>query len=76
MWLLSGNTAPSHKTINEFRRDKLGAVIEKMFYQFVEILYELGEVSFENVFPDGTKIEASENRYTFPATVPRVGRNA
>jgi len=45
MWLLAGNPAPSHKTISEFRRHKLGAVIEKLFYQFVEILYELGEVS-------------------------------
>jgi len=64
-WLLAGNPAPSHKTINEFRKHRLGGVIEKLFYQFVEILYELGEVSLENIFPDGTKIEANANRYTF-----------
>ena len=65
MWLLAGNPAPSHKTINEFRKHRLGGVVEKLFYQFVEILHELGEVSLENIFPDGTKIEANANRYTF-----------
>ena len=28
-------------------------------------LYELNEISFKNVFVDGTKIEANANRYTF-----------
>ena len=65
MWLLAGNPAPSHKTINEFRKHKLGNAAEKIFYRFVETLYELGEVSLENIFPDGTKIEANANRYTF-----------
>jgi transposase len=65
MWLLAGNESPSHKTINDFRKHRLGGVVEKLLYQFVEILHELGEVSFENAFPDGTKIEANANRYTF-----------
>ena len=65
MWLLAGNVAPSHKTLNEFRKHRIGGVVEKLFYQFVEILHELGEVSLENIFPDGTKIEANANRYTF-----------
>ena len=65
MWILAGNPAPSHKTINEFRKHRLEGVVEKLFYQFVEILYELGEVSLENMFQDGTKIEANANRYTF-----------
>ena len=45
MWLLAGNAAPSHKTINEFRKHRLSSVVEKLFYQFVEILHSLGEVS-------------------------------
>jgi len=65
MWLLSGNPAPSHKTINEFRKHRLSNVVEKLFYQFVEILHNVGEVKLENIFPDGTKIEANANRYTF-----------
>ena len=28
-------------------------------------LYRLGEINFENIFIDGTKIEAAANRYTF-----------
>ena len=39
--------------------------MERLFYQFVEILCELGEVKYENVFVDGTKLEANANRYTF-----------
>ena len=35
------------------------------FYQFVEKLYEMGEVKFKNLFVDGTKIEANANRYTW-----------
>jgi transposase len=65
MWLLAGNPAPSHKTINEFRKHRLSGVVEKLFYRFIEILYEVGEVSLLNIFPDGTKIEANANRYTF-----------
>jgi transposase len=65
MWLLSGNAAPSHKTINEFRKHRLGEAVEKLHYQFVVMLHEIGEVSLENGFPDGTKIEANANKYTF-----------
>jgi transposase len=65
MWLLEGDTPPSHSTINRFRKDRLGEIIESLFYQFVQKLCELGEVKYENVFLDGTKIEANANRYTF-----------
>lgn len=65
MWLLEGEAAPDHTTINRFRKDRLGKIMEKLFYQFVKILYELGEVKYENMFLDGTKIEANANRYTF-----------
>jgi transposase len=65
MWLLEGQDAPSHSTLNRFRKERLGEVIKGLFYQFVRILHELGEVKYENAFPDGTKIEANANRYTF-----------
>ena len=39
--------------------------MEGLFYQFVQILCELDEVKHENVFLDGTKLEANANRYTF-----------
>jgi transposase len=65
MWLLGGESAPDHTTINRFRKDRLGEIMESLFYQFVKILCELSEVTYENTFFDGTKLEANANRYTF-----------
>lgn len=65
MWLLNGEPAPSHATISRFEDEKLSKVIEGLFYQFVNKLYEMGEVKFKNIFVDGTKIEAYANKYTF-----------
>ena len=65
MWLLNGEPAPSHATISRFQDERLTEAIEGLFYQFVEKLYELGEVKFKNLFVDGTKIEAYANKYTF-----------
>ena len=33
--------------------------IEDLFYQMVQHLHSIGEVKFENLFVDGTKIEAN-----------------
>jgi len=65
MWLLGGEPVPDHTTINRFRKERLGEAVESLFYQLVQKLCELGEVKYENVFQDGTKIEANANRYTF-----------
>ena len=65
MWLLNGEPAPSHATISRFQDDKLSEVIEGLFFQFVEKLYQMGEIKFKNLFVDGTKIEAYANKYTF-----------
>ena len=65
MWLLAGEPVPDHSTINRFRKERLGVAMEGLFYQFVQKLCELGEVKYENIFQDGTKIEANANRYTF-----------
>jgi len=65
MWLLEGEPAPDHTTISRFRKDRLGEIIESLFYQFIKTLHEVGEVKYENVFQDGSKIEANANRYTF-----------
>ena len=64
MWLLNGEPAPSHATISRFEDGRLSGVIEGLFYQFVEKLYEMGEIKFKNLFVDGTKIEAYANKYT------------
>ena len=65
MWLLNGEPAPSHATISRFQDERLKEVMEGLFYQFVEKLYEMKEIEFKYLFVDGTKIEANANRYTF-----------
>ncbi len=65
MWLLAGEPAPSVATIKRFQSEKLSEAIEGLFYQFVNKLYEIGEIKFKNLFVDGTKIEAYANKYTF-----------
>ena len=64
MWLLDGFGAPDHSTISRFRQ-KMGEQIERVFYAVVKYLLNMKEISGENLFIDGTKIEANANRYTF-----------
>lgn len=64
-WLLAGSPAPDHSTIDRFRHIYAAAAIEGLFYQMVNVLYSAGEISYKNVFIDGTKMEADANRYSF-----------
>ena len=64
-WLLEGYPVPDHNTICRFRTERLTACLQDIFVKFAELLYDEGEIAFENVFIDGTKIEASANKYTF-----------
>jgi len=65
MYLLGREAAPDHSTIARFRSVRLTGVIEDLFRQFNELLRQSGELSCENLFIDGTKIEANAGRYTF-----------
>ena len=65
IWLLNGEPVPDHTTISRFQNGKLCGAIEDLFFQFIMKLHEMGEIDFENIFIDGTKIEANANRYTF-----------
>jgi transposase len=65
MWLLEGNTVPDHNTIDRFRRERLSLCLEDLFAQFVEKLYQMDEIAFENLYIDGTKLEANANKYSF-----------
>jgi transposase/RNase P subunit RPR2 len=65
MWLLNGQKAPDHTTISRFRKRLGNGIAEDLFYQLVQKLKSLDEIQFENLFVDGTKIEANANRYTF-----------
>jgi len=65
-WLLQCYNAPDHATISRFRKEYISdEVIEDLFYQQINYLANSKEILFENVFIDGTKIEANANRYTF-----------
>ena len=65
MYLLGREPAPDHSTIARFRSGRLSGVVEDMFRQLVELLRENGEISGEDLFIDGSKLEASAGRYTF-----------
>ena len=64
-WLLQGQKPPTHNSIARFRSNKLLTCIDNLFNQLVAKLADLNEIKFENIFIDGTKIEANANRYTF-----------
>lgn len=64
MWL-SGNSTPDFRTINMFRGKRLKDDIQKLFADIVLMLQELGYLSLDIQYIDGTKIESASNRYTF-----------
>lgn len=65
MFLLEGKPAPDHTTIARFRSLHFAPVSKLILAQFTNFLWTLGEVSGEQIFIDGTKIEANANKYTF-----------
>lgn len=62
---ISGNSAPDFRTINDFRGKILKGHIQELFAEVVRLLVDLGYVSLDVQYIDGTKIEAKSNRYTF-----------
>lgn len=64
MWL-SAMSYPDHHTINRFRGVRLKDALRKVFEEVVFLLSQEGLLSIEEVFTDGTKIEANANKYTF-----------
>lgn len=64
MWL-SGMSYPDHNTINRFRGVRLKESLRSVFEEVVRLLAGEGLLSIEEVYTDGTKIEANANKYTF-----------
>jgi transposase len=62
---ISGNSTPDFRTINEFRGKILKDKIKNIFAEVVKMLVDLGYVSLDVQYIDGTKIEAKSNKYTF-----------
>jgi transposase len=64
MWL-SGMSTPDHGTIHNFRSIRMKEVVDDVFSSVVEVLIESGYIKAENLFVDGTKIEANASRYSY-----------
>jgi transposase len=64
MWLSAMNY-PDHNTINRFRGVRLKEALREIFEQVVQLLAKEGLLSIEDIYTDGTKIEANANKYTF-----------
>ena len=65
MFLLEGASAPDHSTFARFRTLHFAPCAEKILAGMTNFLYDIGEISGESIFIDGTKIEAYANKYTF-----------
>jgi transposase len=65
MYLLEDAPAPDYSTIARFRSLHFAPVAEKVITQMTDFLAQNGELSLENLFIDGTKIEAASNKYSF-----------
>jgi transposase len=65
MYLLEDTPVPDHSTFARFRSLHFAPCSENILAQMSNFLYELGEISGERIFIDGTKIEACANKYTF-----------
>ena len=65
MFLLEGAPAPDHSTFARFRSIHFAACSKRILAEMSNTLFDLGEISGETIFIDGTKIEASANKYTF-----------
>ena len=65
MFLLEGAPAPDHATFARFRSIHFAPCSKRILAEMSNTLFELGEISGETIFIDGTKIEASANKYTF-----------
>lgn len=65
MFLLEGHSAPDHATLARFRSIHFAPCSRRIPAEVSNMLYDMGEISGETIFIDGTKIEASANKYTF-----------
>ena len=58
IWLSGGQT-PDHNTVNCFRRSHLKATVHDIFTQTATMLVDMGYLSPDVIYTDGTKRTAS-----------------
>ena len=64
MYLLDDCKAPSYSTISRFMV-KCTPIIQDIFNEISHIIMTKNSIDSENIYIDGTKIEAYANKYTF-----------
>lgn len=65
MWLLQGYSTPSHMTFQRFFTRCTLDILMNLFSQLMEAINRHDTLTFNEVFIDGTKLEANANKYTF-----------
>lgn len=65
MYLLENSSVPDHATFARFRSIHFAPCSERIMAEMTNFLYDIGEISGDSIFIDGTKIEACANKYTF-----------
>lgn len=65
MYLLEGSSVPDHATFARFRSIHFAPCSERIMTETTNFLFDIGEISGDAIFVDGTKIEACANKYTF-----------
>ncbi|MBR2681879.1 MAG: transposase, partial [Atopobiaceae bacterium] len=64
LWIC-GMRPLDHCTVNRFRTERVRPVFEEVFSEVIQLLADMGLVTLDTYFLDGTKIEANANRFTF-----------
>lgn len=65
MYLLENSPVPDHSTFARFRSIHFAPCANRILAEMSNSLYDIGEISGDAIFIDGTKIEACANKYTF-----------
>lgn len=65
MYLLENSPVPDHATFARFRSIHFAPCSERIMAEMTNFLHDLGEITGDAIFIDGTKIEACANKYSF-----------
>ena len=65
MWLLDGGRPPSFMTLDNFARNRLQGSIVNILTDINRYIFAQRKVDTDRIYIDGTKIEASSNKYTW-----------
>ena len=76
MYLLEGKPVPDYATFARFRSIHFAPCAKRILAEMSNLLYELGEISGESIFIDGTKIEPVRiNTHLWEKAVTKIRRS-